>query len=349
MRRTLILVLAGFLLCSRSTAAFDEGIQPSNAEIANAIRLYYESRLGELQPEFRGHWVLRLYRTSGDSRYLGDLRAYGAHLMDEFEQFVSGLNDPTLKALKVSELLGPVQRSKKGKYGKRRQVLAEVTDYLYMHQLLYLTFMTQSVGLDQQQVSTFKTALAALKGFSFRPYLGKTELILYYAAEVSNDVYYLKHLGLDDFEDDFFKIFRSVYSAPDEGLDKVMFENKIYGLTHLIIAASEYYQRSVSRKKFKWVLDYFDRNADRILTRLKPDVAAEVGICFLLAGLTDHPVVAKTRKFVARSWDPASGMIPSVHGNTDLNNGEHRNVLAIMLLQGFTQLYPGPDLRVESV
>jgi hypothetical protein len=37
-------------------------------------------------------------------------------------------------------------------------------------------------------------------------------------------------------------------------------------------------------------------------------------------------------------------MVPSESGSTDLEDGEHRNVLAIMLLDWPERLYPGPLL-----
>jgi len=348
MRPIASMILMGLFLLSPRAIALEETVPQTHAAIANAIQVYYESRFDELKPVYQGHWVLRLYRISGDARYLEELSDYGDFLSKQFLLYVEGLGDPVLRALKTEELLGPVPKSNMGKAGKRRQVLAQATDYLYMHQLLFLTFLTQSIGLDDGNHEAYQTALAALRGFSFQPYFMDKNLLLNFAAEVSNDVYFLKKLGLGDFEDEFLRFFKETYRLAGEDVDKVIFENKIYGMTHLMIADSEYYQKKVSRKKFRWILDYFDKNVDVILARLKPDVAAEVGLCFLLAGLPDHSVVAKTRRFVAGAWDPASGMIPSVLGHTDLNHGEHRNVLAIMLLKGFTQLYPGPDLSMRA-
>lgn len=69
-----------------------------------------------------------------------------------------------------------------------------------------------------------------------------------------------------------------------------------------------------------------------ILERSKEDVLAEVGINFLLAGLDDDPVVEKMRKAIQQSINREAGMVPAVDGTTDLKDGEHRNVLAIMLL-----------------
>lgn len=65
----------------------------------------------------------------------------------------------------------------------------------------------------------------------------------------------------------------------------------------------------------------------------------------MLAGENDHPVVKKTRWAVAESFNKQLNMIPSTTGDDDLNHGEHRNVLVIMLLTWPDRLYPGPDFK----
>ncbi|MCG6326558.1 DUF3541 domain-containing protein, partial [Vibrio alginolyticus] len=57
-----------------------------------------------------------------------------------------------------------------------------------------------------------------------------------------------------------------------------------------------------------------------------------VGISFLLAGLDDDPVVEKTRQAIQQAVNQDAGMVPSTTGSTNVSEGEHRNVLAIMLL-----------------
>jgi hypothetical protein len=103
-------------------------------------------------------------------------------------------------------------------------------------------------------------------------------------------------------------------------------------MTHLIFASSHYYQYPVDEAEYPWIFDYLRKNIDTILLRAKPDVIAEIGISFLLAGLDSDPVVTKTRIAIDRAVNREHNMIPSTDGNLDLNYGEHRNVLAIMLL-----------------
>ncbi len=318
------------------------GSQP--AAVAQAIRFFFESRLEELKPAYRGHWVLRLYRVTGDERYLHEIQAYGARLQIVFKTYAAGIEDPVFRRQAASDGLGPVPKPDHEKHLRRREVLAGVPEYLVMHRLLYLAFQLKSLGLDKTEGPVFEKTRETLRLFPFRKYLLDPQLIRYHASEISNDVYYLEGLGLDGAAEDFRAAFEAAHQNTDSSGDAVLFENKIYGLTHLIIAASGYYQHTVPAEKFRWILDYFEKNLDMILARTKSDVIGEVGLCFRLAGLPDHPVVGRTRGFIVRAWDPAFGMLPSQKGRADLNKGEHRNVIAYLLITGFERLYPGPDL-----
>ncbi len=55
-------------------------------------------------------------------------------------------------------------------------------------------------------------------------------------------------------------------------------------------------------------------------------------LLFLLAGLEDDPVVYKTQKHIQNAINREKNMVPSTSNGTNLKEGEHRNVLAIMLL-----------------
>ena len=154
-----------------------------------------------------------------------------------------------------------------------------------------------------------------------------------WAAQLANQVYWLRQLGEQDVVDDFITTFKKVYpDNNDSVLTKQQFGNKVYGLTHIIFAASRYYQHPINEQDYQWIYDYYRNNIDTIIERAKEDVIAEVGINFLLAGLDDDPVVLKTRKVIQKALNREHGLIPSVTGEMDLKKGEHRNVLAIMLL-----------------
>lgn len=172
-------------------------------------------------------------------------------------------------------------------------------------------------------------------------------MIKAWAAQIANQVYWLRQLGEQDVVDAFISSFQQAYpDANDKKLSPQQYGNKLYGMTHIIFADSQYYQKQVSEKQHQWIYDYFRTHIDEILLRAKEDVIAEVGISFLLAGLEDDPVVAKTRQAINKAIDPQKGMVPSVTGDFDFSQGEHRNVLAIMLLD-WQQVNQAPTIQKQ--
>ncbi len=187
--------------------------------------------------------------------------------------------------------------------------------------------------------------IEVLKRYDFEPALTDPAMIKSWAAQLINYVYWAKQLGVRDYLDTYTKAFNAVYpNEQDEQLDKKQFRNKVYGLTHFVFAASGYYQKPVDAKEFAWILDYFEANIERIIKDGTDDIIAEVGVSFLLAGKEDHPVVSKTRNHIIGSFDEQAQFIPSISGRISYASGEHRNMLAMMLLGWTGELHPGPHL-----
>ena len=169
--------------------------------------------------------------------------------------------------------------------------------------------------------------------YDFKKYATDDAMIKAWAAQLANQVYWLRQLGEQDVVDDFVEAFKLAYpDEKDAALSKQQYGNKIYGLTHILLADSKYYQRPLKESDHQWIYDYLRNNIDTILEKTKEDIISEVGITFLLAGLENDPVVYKTQKHIQDDINRQKNMVPSTTEGTDLTDGEHRNVLAIMLL-----------------
>lgn len=309
---------------------------------AGQIRDVFEARSRELKPQIRAHFKLRLYRSSGDSKYLGDIKIYAESLRDYLEVHQSKLTETGYIEAAALKFLNKEGQSPK--HQMRRRALERHPLYPFYHRLAYLFYQSKSLGLDERSPE-FQAVMRAIEGYDFRSVLMDEGIITYHAAEAANTVYYLKALGITDLEEPFTARFRQVFmNGPDERLGRVEYENKLYGLTHIVIAASDYYQHEVSSEKYSWVLDYFSENIDKILIRTKWDVIAEIGLCFRLAGFKEHPVIAKTRAAILRGFDAKRGMLPGKTNPPDLNKLEHRNILSYLLLKDIDRFYPGPDV-----
>lgn len=318
---------------------------PDHAQVAQAIRARYEAALPELPQDAQRHYAQRLYRITGDARYVPANRAHGQLLQERLGAQIRALGTPGHADRQALALVAdyPVRTERQR---QRKRMLARWGQIIYAEALAFDLVQARSYGLlNEQDLPGHARALAYLAGVDFRSFLIDPEVLAVYAAQAANLAWYLHDLGVAELRQDAVAAFRQQYPPErDRLLSQAEYRNKIYGMTHFVIAASTYYQRPVSAAEFGWVLDEFAANLDPILARTKADVTIEVGICFLLAGQVRHPAVQRLRDAVAGAWDPAVGIIPSEHGSTDLVTGEHRNVLAIMLLAWPDRLHPGPVL-----
>jgi hypothetical protein len=326
-----VLVLGGALVgCGHPTKLTD-------SEVAASIKQTLESNLFQLPPRVQGHYGIRLFRITGDNKYLyaalydylivaDRLHAIEPHLNDQAyiknaaEKFTARLNSGTREKL-------------------RREALKKYPEHIFYANKL----LKYSARLDEFGASLPESAFKALQAYDFLPGLTDEKMIRAWAAQLANHVYWLRQLGIADHTKAFKQAFLEAYPhSEDHALSRWHFRNKLYGLTHFVLAASGYYQRHVDTNEFGWILDYFAQNQQKILTHATDNIAAEIAICFLLMRQSDHPLVSLTKARMIASYDPVAQMIPSVSGRIDLATGEHRNVLAYMLLAWPEKLHPGP-------
>lgn len=304
---------------------------PSYQQDADLIRNTYETKLYTLPAFKMGHYGLRMYRQTQDVKYGAAIWSDMARVASRLNKFATEVHTPEqIKAYSDTRIQN---------YGKKTDVRGKLRyaatqlkpEYLYLGvDLLGSMARANEYGLKHREDSKLRQVI---RRYDFAKYATDPEMIRAWAAQLANQVYWLRQLGEQDVVDEFIDAFRATYpDSKDIELTDQQFMNKIYGLTHIIFAASEYYQHPIKEQEFQWVYDYYRKNIDTILARSKEDVIAEVGINFLLAGLESDPVVEKARKAIQGSIDREVGMVPSVKGETELLDGEHRNVLTIMLL-----------------
>ncbi len=310
----------------------------SYAQSAQLILDTYERKLFTLSPTEESHFALRMYRQTLDKKYLPTLWTDMAHVASRLNRFASEVVKPEEIILYSSQRLAQYQIKNAERSQRRYTVSKHHPEYLYLGvELLSAMARADEYGLKHKNDDVLREIL---RRYDFTHYATDSAMIEAWAAQLANQVYWLRQLGEQDIVDDFTRSFKATYpDDKDKTLSTKQYWNKIYGLTHIIFADSQYYQRQVDEDDHQWIYDYFRENIGSILLRCKEDVIAEVGIAFLLAGLERDPVVKQTRDAIRAAISLEQGMIPSVEGKYDLNSGEHRNILAIMLLnwQGVNQ------------
>ena len=310
---------------------------------ADLIRQTYESQLYTLPAFKEGHYGLRMYRQTLDDKYAAAIWSDMARVASKLSSLSNDVHTMEQIVLYSEKRVASYVGDDDERSVRRYNITKHMPEYLYLGvDLLGSMARANEYGLGHKNDAKLREII---RRYDFSRYVTNEDMVKAWAAQLANQVYWLRQLGEQDVVDEFVDTFKKAYpDDKDKKLSSQQFGNKIYGMTHVIFGDSEYYQHQVSEQEHQWIYDYFRENIDTILLRAKEDVIAEVGLTFLLAGLEDDPVVEKTRLAIQSSIDKKRGMIPSITGNFDLEYGEHRNVLAIMLLD-WQQVNEAPTFK----
>ncbi|MFA0112422.1 DUF3541 domain-containing protein [Vibrio sp. 10N.261.46.E11] len=305
--------------------------EQSFKQSADLIRTTYESQLYTLPAFKEGHYGLRMYRQTLDDKYSAAVWSDMARVASKLSRLSNDVHTMEQIVLYSEKRVASYVGDSDERSVRRYNITKHMPEYLYLGvDLLGSMARANEYGLEHKNDAKLREII---RRYDFSRYVTNEDMVKAWAAQLANQVYWLRQLGEQDVVDEFVDTFKKAYpDDKDKKLSSQQYGNKIYGMTHVIFGDSEYYQHQVSEQEHQWIYDYFRENIDTILLRAKEDVIAEVGLTFLLAGLEDDPVVEKTRLAIQASIDKTKGMIPSVTGDFDLKYGEHRNVLAIMLL-----------------
>lgn len=339
------------LLLTLTLASFQASGQCESAttkadRVAAEIRDHYESRLDALPLSLQRHYAQRLYRITGDPRFFPYQQRHAQQLLATLYRDVQGLALQPGYALARDASLSSGRPLRTERQRQRDALLADHPGMTFATNLVFRLVQLDYYGLfdalPPEDVALVKDWLARKEWSAF---LLSEQAIRHYAAQAANQVWFLYQLGVTDLREAFIQRFREIYSdGQDAALSRAEWLNKIYGMTHIVIAASRYYQDALPGQDFAWVTDDFVRQLPALLESATEDVLAEVGISLALTGQVSHPAVEQIRCALISAYDPVARMIPSPAGSADFARGEHRNVLAVMMLQWPDRLHPGPAL-----
>ena len=343
--KTLSLVALSAALLSSSLFAKEPYVNPvhnlTGEQVYQQLKTNLETNLYTLPPRVQGHYAIRQFRMTGDPKYANGALIDLLTIAERQAYYACNLDKPnfieTESALAASKL-GKGPRAK-----ARKKAIVPYPKFM----LLSDTLLRYSSRIDEFGFTgpCHDLMVKTLKEHDFTAAFTDKKMIKSWAAQLINYVFWAKQIGVGDYYPAYKAAFMKTYpDSKDAKLSKGQYKNKIYGMTHFIFAASEYYQYQVDPKEYQWILDYFEKNIDRIIADTTEDITTEVGISFLITGHKNHPVTQKVKDYVISSYNPQMQMIPSPTGKADLSSGEHRNVLAMMLLDWPDTLHPGPYL-----
>jgi len=325
-----------------------------HADTASKIKEFFLHNAYRMKIYPAHHFALRVYRTTGQD----DMRdTILANVLKDKTRVLNDILNHNDKGYvkKRSEELYAVMRKKKGKKEAMRQrFFAGNKEYLFYYNLIEQLYFWRCFGVSRSRFKPFfEQGIGILRkeADDIKSYILDEDAVRCFGTQIVNYVYFLLFFGICDIREDFKKVWQSIFMGTDD-MEAYMYKNKIYGMTHFIIAGSDYYQDFADRDEFQWILDYFEEHIDDIMERTHVDIIAEVGLCIRLCGVDSGRALDVIKDYVAGSYDPSRGFIPRrgfvpASKATDINVAEHTNAVAFMLLNGFKELYRGPDLSEE--
>ncbi|MCJ2376112.1 DUF3541 domain-containing protein [Vibrio sp. ZSDZ34] len=332
----LLITGAGVVELTRSKST------PQNYVAAETVKETYESRLYTLSPYKTGHFGLRMFRQTQDPKYHFAIWTDMAYIASQLNHLSSLIDDEKAILAYSMKRLDGYSKARDERSRRRHAATKHDPKYFFMGlDLLRYVARLNEYGLKHKKDAALREVLNT---YDFKTVLTDKTMIKAWAAQLANQAYWLKQIGEEDLVSEFTQAFQEAYpEREDYRLSTQQFSNKLYGMTHIILADSGYYQKTIKESDHQWIYDYFRTHIDDIVKYTKEDVIAEVGLTFLLAGLEDDPVVKRSQEVIRNAIDRKYGMIPSVSGDFDFAYGEHRNVLAIMLLD-WKQPNQGPNV-----
>lgn len=305
-------------------------------QVAKEIQAEFESRWVELKPAKQFHFAGRMYRITGDKKYLYP-HLVGALMYANNFGVAACHKDPM-------DLLGernkPYMPPTRTRSREQIELLKKNPDFLRYSGILVALIKLKEIGLEPACYERFERLLTKE---SFKKMLVNDDLIKNWPAQAANHIYWAKQLNFTDQEQLLLEKLQKLFPASqDASLSESQYQTKLYGLTHVVLAKSKYYQMNI--EPIEWISEYFHQEIDQIIRRSKEDVILEVGISLLLSGVEKtHPTIVKIRQHLLTKYDPKTRRIPSVNKKEDLNNDEHRNVLAIMFFTWPDKLFHSPQ------
>lgn len=321
----------------------ETSIKEKGKIVAGMIKKSFLDNMDLMSPYKRSHLAIRLFRASGNSEH-------NHHIKSNFDSIKEILlkdlakHDNKEHVLSRSEVFfAELNKNNDRKGMERQKVFGNKKENLFYFRMIELAHIWNEMGFfDGEHASNHDKWLGFLGNKDLKSVILDDDVFKHYSAQLATFIYLLKFNGVADLIEEFKGKFFEVFMK-DEELDEYMYKNKIYTLTHFIIGASNYYQNLVSAEKFGWVLDCFRKDINQILKRTNADIAAEIGICFRLAGVNQGKEIDLITEYLLKEFDAEKGYIPRLMG--DHESSEHANSVAYLFLAGFDKLHKGPCFK----
>lgn len=316
-----------------------EDMQERGKMVADVIRKSFLENMHLMSNYKRSHLAIRLFRATGSTEHNSHIIDNFNHAKKDILSDLENYKDEEHIQRRAEVFFANLTRNNDRKAVERQKVFKCRKKDLFYLKMIELLHIWDSMGLLSERSAEYAEWKEFLGKSDIKSKMLDDDVFRHFSAQLVNFAYQLKFNNVMDITGEFRKKFDEVF-GDDSRLDDYMYRNKIYTMTHFIIAASDYYQGFVSADEFRWILDYFSENMEQILKRTNADIVAEVGLCFRLCRIDSGAEIDSATEYLLREFDAEKGYIPRMAG--DHESSEHANSVAYMFLKGFDTLHKGP-------
>jgi len=295
-------------------------------EIIDSIIKTYVQRLDELKDIKQRHFLYRAFVSTGRPELQELLRKKMSDMTrDQAERVIDKYNHNHEKFVAVQGVAASKYRAKKINDQKKKEQWEKHPLIFAYHTVLWPLYYVRKLELNLPLENPIKLAEVQAE------LLNNPDFTKYAVVSATNTVYVSRNLGLFDIEPQFVELFKKTFKSDEILADDVVFTNYIYGLTHIIIGDSEFYERGVDAQKYAWAKEQFVQYQDEIYKRLTLDINEEVALCLRFLGESnDNEFVQKVKKRLIKVFDVKEGYIQrEIRSNFDF--AEHTNAVALVL------------------
>ncbi len=202
---TRILVTLLSLGIGISAFASEESSKPTYQQSASLIKSTYEQQLYTLSPFKEGHYGLRMYRQTLDPKYSAAVWSDMARVASRLNRFAAEVYTPEQIILYSEKRIASYLDDTDERSVRRYTATKHMPEYLYLGvDLLGSMARANEYGLEHKQDARLREVI---RRYDFKKYATNPEMIEAWAAQLANQVYWLKQLGEQDvvqaFIDDF--------------------------------------------------------------------------------------------------------------------------------------------------
>lgn len=321
----------------------------NNHKIAQQIIDAYTKNLKILPQNSRGHFFQRAYRITGDQKYCDLLGQY--YYNNRIPVIQSGLLNLRANVEDAAQLpLTGIHPKDNPRKIVRYELYKQEPALSFFDEFLINLYYIKSAHLcETPHKDLCIDAIDLLEKINFEKLYYNENTILKDGSFMINSVFFLNYLKISHCEKLHLKTVKFVKNyylnnqlKLQKNLNQWEYHSFIYNLTHIIIAESYFYERSVDQHL--WITQFFTENIEEIINRTKMDIISEIGLCIKLTKQQQKysATMEIIQNHIVDNYD-----FDQMLSSDFLVKKEHNNSIIMLLFHESKEWFPGPNLSNE--